>query len=158
MCFNYSRCFYIIEGIYLTDIIRIDTLHPHRGGLETNQRKNALNNICRTISEFQQSNYGLLSFFSYISHYFIEFYLLDFLKPIECVQNYLASVRYMEELQTFVEDQNFKQSLILENDDQHDSCNERQQKNLEKSASFKTIHEKTPSNSLHRRTQSDSNQ
>ncbi|CAF1248533.1 unnamed protein product [Rotaria sp. Silwood1] len=125
-------------GIYLTDIIRIDTLHPHRGGLETNQRKNAMNNICRIISEFQQSTY-------------------EFLKPIECVQNYLASVRYMEELQTFVEDQNFKQSLIIEPDDQNDSCCEKLQKNLEKSASFKIIHVDTPSISLHRRTLSDLN-
>ncbi|CAF4267349.1 unnamed protein product [Rotaria sp. Silwood2] len=125
-------------GIYLTDIIRIDTLHPHRGGLETNQRKNAMNNICRIISEFQQSTY-------------------EFLKPIECVQNYLASVRYMEELQTFVEDQNFKQSLIIEPDDQNDSCCEKLQKNLEKSASFKIVHVDTPSISSHRRTLSDFN-
>ena len=152
-----------IPGIYLTDIIRIDTLHPHSGGLETSQRKNALNNICRIISEFQQSTYGLFALRCEVQRWKrVLFLLSEYLKPIECVQNYLASVRYMEELQTFVEDQNFKQSLAIEpeqtNGDHNDSHSERTPKNLEKSASFKLSHGDTNSTSSHRRTLSDYNQ
>jgi len=63
----------------------------------------------------------------------------------------------MEELQTFVEDQNFKQSLIIESDDQNDSYCEKTPKNLEKSASFKITNIDTNSTYSHRRTLSDYN-
>lgn len=68
----------------------------------------------------------------------------------------------MEELQTFVEAQNYNQSLTLEpeqiNSDHNDSHYERTPKNLEKSASFKISHVDSHSVSSHRRTLSDYNQ
>lgn len=64
----------------------------------------------------------------------------------------------MEELQTFIEDQNFKRSLIIESDDQNDSYCEKTPKNLEKSASFKISYVDTHSTHSHRRTLSDHNQ
>ncbi|KAF3835039.1 hypothetical protein F7725_027597 [Dissostichus mawsoni] len=73
-------------GMYLSDLTYVDSAYPSTGSiLENEQRSNLMNNILRIFGPAE-----------------IHVQLLTH------VQKYLNSVRYIEELQKFVEDDNYK--------------------------------------------------
>ncbi|KAK5622066.1 RasGEF [Crenichthys baileyi] len=124
--------------MYLSDLTYIDSAYPSTGSiLENEQRSNLMNNILRIISDLQRScTYVVLLPFAEIHHSQSETTnqsqeeclnsvnyaqghaahtppQLD-IPVLPHIQKYLNSVRYIEELQKFVEDENYKLSQKIE--------------------------------------------
>ncbi|XP_052872586.1 ras-specific guanine nucleotide-releasing factor RalGPS2-like [Anopheles cruzii] len=82
-------------GIFLTDIIYIDLMHPSHKAQECHARETKMNNVLRVLSSYQSSNYSFIS-------------------PIQPTLRYLQSRRYIDELQNIFEEDQYKKSLNLE--------------------------------------------
>ncbi|RWS25391.1 ras-specific guanine nucleotide-releasing factor RalGPS2-like protein [Leptotrombidium deliense] len=83
-------------GLYLRDLVYTDVAHPVSPGLHNSQRDIKLNKILDTVIYFRDSaNYDSLSHNPHVA-------------------SFLNSINYIEELQKFLEEDNFKLSQKLE--------------------------------------------
>ncbi|KAI1294233.1 Ras-specific guanine nucleotide-releasing factor RalGPS1 [Halotydeus destructor] len=80
-------------GMYLRDLIYVDIVNPVTPGSDTRAKKMAA--IIDFIKQFQSSSY-------------------DYIDINDAILEYLSAERYIEELQKFLEDQNYRLSLELE--------------------------------------------
>lgn len=71
-------------GIFLTDLVYIDIAHPP----DSPHRVAKMAVVLKALEKYQTSEYDIL--------------------PLPYVANYLNSVRYIEELQKFLEDDQYK--------------------------------------------------
>ncbi|CAG5008010.1 unnamed protein product [Parnassius apollo] len=85
-------------GIFLTDLVYIELAHP----AGSPQRANKMAAVLRALQRYQSSHYNM--------------------PPVPQVAHYLNSVRYIEELQKFLEDDHYKLSLKLEPPSPVGSC------------------------------------
>ncbi|VDM33083.1 unnamed protein product [Hydatigera taeniaeformis] len=81
-------------GLYLSDLIYTNVAHPRINGQPTTVWVKKLNTIVDAIAHFQQSRFPF--------------------QVNESIRAYLLAQSYIEELQKFLEDANFKMSLHLE--------------------------------------------
>ncbi|XP_012254202.1 ras-specific guanine nucleotide-releasing factor RalGPS2 isoform X4 [Athalia rosae] len=82
-------------GLFLTDLVYIDMAHPASKNNDNHQRTLKMNNVLTRVGTFQASEYPGITI-------------------LPDVQRYLNSVRYIEELQKFLEDDHYKLSMKLE--------------------------------------------
>ncbi|XP_065829942.1 ras-specific guanine nucleotide-releasing factor RalGPS2-like [Oscarella lobularis] len=82
-------------GMYLQDLLYMKAMSKRNPATATAGGDPQRDNILRTIVYFQSSEYRHI-------------------EPLYHIQKYLLSVEYMEEMQKFVDDNNFKLSLLLE--------------------------------------------
>ncbi|XP_026314993.1 ras-specific guanine nucleotide-releasing factor RalGPS2 isoform X2 [Hyposmocoma kahamanoa] len=85
-------------GIFLTDLVYIDIAHP----VGSPHRTAKMAVVLKALERYQSSEYDIT--------------------PLPHVANYLNSVRYIEELQKFLEDDQYKLSLKLEPPSPVGSC------------------------------------
>ncbi|KAL4717514.1 hypothetical protein ACJJTC_000663 [Scirpophaga incertulas] len=85
-------------GIFLTDLVYIDIAHP----AGSPHRISKMTVVLKALERYQTSEYNIV--------------------PLPNVANYLNSVRYIEELQKFLEDDHYKLSLKLEPPSPVGSC------------------------------------
>lgn len=105
-CTNFDANFNFFSGIYLTDLLHIDTAYPRTDLTTRSQRDNLINNILRVLAHYQTSTYGTTSSCFPIPY---ACFITDHLTHIPCVQSYLRErVVYIQELQKFIEDEMYR--------------------------------------------------